>query len=490
MTRTANHRSVLLLAGALLLSEAGCHAVRNLSDGFADCAPTGAQPELAHRETNEDYQFDRPAAPPATLPREVAASPLRADSPVDASHPEEGGSAESVDLPAAPDAGVFAARLQARGAEIKRDAEQAVISIDLSNTDVIDADLEHLPLFDGLQQLNLGGTRISNAALDHLSQARKLEFLGLTGTRIDDDGVPGIARLTQLRFLSLAGTDVTDAGLESLSDMRRLEAINLRSTRVTPQGVAALQARLPGCRIVVDTEEDETTSRLPAGPGPSAEPSSRIQRRLYPIPNRDVAQQHLEIVLRRKLSDPEVLHALAALRASEGNWREARASIRCALEQRPDDHGLRFDYAVTLAQCGDPDAAFHQFTRAVGHAPAHHNLGVLLVEQGRLAAARREFEEAIAADPALDSARDWLAYIDGDTTRPPADAGPGLLSAADLHNLFGPILGRGSVPHEEHRPQPLKVDPTLTGSLYQPSNPFEGQTPWFAPVSLSAARDW
>lgn len=493
MTPSPHHVGILLLTGAIVISEGGCHAIHRFSSGFADCAPAGAQPELVQRETSEDYQFDRPPAPPATLPQDVPASPLRSDSSAEALHPVEDDLPESIELPAKLDAGIVASRLEARGAQITRDAQLSVISIDLSDTDVIDEDLEHLPLFDGLQQLNLGGTRISNAALDALSQAGKLEFLGLTGTRIDDDGVPKIARLPHLRFLSLAGTDVTDAGLESLSEMRRLEAINLRSTRVTPEGVARLQSRLPGCRVIIGSGEDGKTSSLPDDSGRQATPSARVQRRLYPIPNRDVAERQLEVVLRRKLSDPEVLHALAALRAAEGNWREARASIRCALEQRPDDRGLRFDYAVTLAQCGDPEAAFHQFARAVGQAPAHHNLGVLLVDQGRFAAARRQFEEALAADPGLDSARDWLGYIDGDTTQPPADAGPGLLSAADLHNLFGPILGGRSVAgqQETQPPKVLEVDPGLTESVYQPSSPFETESSWCSPISLmSGAQGW
>lgn len=479
MCLCTKHFRFVLCAGALALSGAGCHALRpgfdRLYSGWhalrpdrntlSDCVAADAQPGRVRLDQTGDYRFDRPSAPPAIFPVDETHPPLRVDSSAEASHSEESNLPPALDAPA-PD--IIAGRLQARGARITLDTERAVIAIDLSNTDAIDDDLQQLHLFEHLQQLNLGGTRITNAALDHLVPAGELEYLGLMGTRIDDDGLSKIAELPSLRFLGLAGTDVTDAGLESLSRIQTLEAINLRSTDVTSAGIAALQARLPDCRIVVDprteTEEHERTRRAlpaPTGTGGSDQTSSSRTStgaasgiapdqlnlsRLYPTPNPLAAQQQLDLVLRRKLSDPEILHAVAAVRAANGDWHQAEMAIREALDQCPDDRGLQFDLAVTLAQCQELEAAFNEFERAVDRAGAHYNLGVLLVEQGRFAAGRQHFLQAIKLDPTLDAARSWVAYIDGGPDAAANPNAPGLLSEKAFQDLFGTLLEGDELP--------------------------------------------
>jgi Flp pilus assembly protein TadD len=506
MRLSEKHLRSVLCAAALTLIGAGCHALRADRNDSSDCVSADAQPGRARLDQLGDYKFDRPSAPPATFPVDEAHPPLRVDSSADASHSEE------IDPPAGapldtPDPDIMASRLKARGARITRDAEQAVLAIDLSNTDTIDDDLQQLYLFDHLQQLNLGGTRITNVALEHLASAGELEFLGLMGTQIDDEGLPKIAELPRLRFLGLAGTRITDAGLETLSQIQTLEAVNLRSTRVTTEGIAALQARLPACRIVVETREEtkepENARRaLPApagaggaarsintrtsGPSRGVTPAQLNLSRLYPTPNPLAAQQQLELVLRQKLSDPEVLHALAAVRAANGDWREAEAAIRAALDQCPDDRGLQFDLAVTLAQCQELEAAFNEFERAVDRAAAHYNMGVLLAEQGRFAAGRQHFLEAVKLDPTLDAARSWVAYIDGDGPDAAVDPhAPGLLSEQAFQNLFGSLLARKSPEASEVAIEPADAARTPVATV-QPASAA------FRPIAIQSRpiRNW
>lgn len=501
MSSTVSFARFLLITGALALVAPGCRAVQFGRARSADCT-TGVEPGLAHVEPNEHHSFDRPFPAPPTSPREEPDSPLRADSPDDASHSESADATTSGDSFQAPDPEVVASRLEARGALLTRDAFQSVVTMDLSNTGVIDEDLENIGLFQDLKQLNLAGTRVSNTCLDYLVPFRQLEFLGLMGTQVDDEGVRTIVKLRHLRFLSLAGTAVSDAGLISLSRMRTLEAVNLRATRVTPDGVAALQAGLPNCRIVFDAGLD--TDQPPPAPAPrddapatDAETSWRRNDglparppgalfdlpRLYPQPERIEAQHQLELVLRRKLSDPDVLHALASVRASEGHWREAETTIRAALQQRPADRGLRFDHAVTLAMCRELDAAFEQFERAVGRPAAHYNLGVLLVEQQRPTDARAHFQQAIALDPTLDSAREWLAFVNDDGRQAPHDQRrPGLLTDQQFQSDFGSLLGADAPLRDE-----LEIRSAQASSRVNPDPRISPFSAALTPIWSSAA---
>jgi chaperonin cofactor prefoldin len=82
------------------------------------------------------------------------------------------------------------AEVQKLGGTVARDpTSRAVISVDLKNTKVTDAELEHLQRLSSLQLLNL------------------------TYTKVTDTGLAHLAALTSLRTLNLDFTPTTDAGL-------------------------------------------------------------------------------------------------------------------------------------------------------------------------------------------------------------------------------------------------------------------------------------
>lgn len=89
-------------------------------------------------------------------------------------------------------------------------------SLDLTDSEVTDAGLEHLKGLSGLSSLYLKGTQITDAGLEHLAELASLEVLFLADTQITDAGLEHLKGLTNLRELPLYGSQVTDEGVKDL----------------------------------------------------------------------------------------------------------------------------------------------------------------------------------------------------------------------------------------------------------------------------------
>ena len=151
----------------------------------------------------------------------------------------------------------------------------ALVSLDLSNTPINDADVEGLKSLRALQELSLADTRITDGGLAHLREMTALQRLVLDGTAIRGSGLihlqelpvlvelrigcPGLtglflvelARLKKLERLSLAKSNFSDEGVQDLVPLTRLRELDLEGTQVSTAGIAKLKAALPQCRIIV-----------------------------------------------------------------------------------------------------------------------------------------------------------------------------------------------------------------------------------------------
>lgn len=121
----------------------------------------------------------------------------------------------------------------------------------MSRTSVSDTGLASLKGLTRLERLDLSrNTTVSDAGLKHLAGLTRLEELNLGGTKISDAGLVHLSGLARLKSLELFHTTVSDAGLRHLAGLTRLKSLSLSGTRVTDDGLKALQAALPGVRIV------------------------------------------------------------------------------------------------------------------------------------------------------------------------------------------------------------------------------------------------
>ena len=113
--------------------------------------------------------------------------------------------------------------------------------LDIHETDINDAGLEHVKGLRQLRDLRLGYTKVTNEGLEHLARLNQLERLDLEGTEVTDAGLENLKWLHQLRILNLQSTKITDAGLEDLKGLSQLRILNLRGTQITDVGLEHLK---------------------------------------------------------------------------------------------------------------------------------------------------------------------------------------------------------------------------------------------------------
>ena len=106
-----------------------------------------------------------------------------------------------------------------------------------------------------LQSLMLNRTKVSDAAMAQLAPCGFLSVLSVADCPISDDGLKLLAQAAPpLQQLFLVGTDISDAGLAHVAKLKTLTELRLGDTKVTRTGVQALQAKLPGCHVVWDSQ--------------------------------------------------------------------------------------------------------------------------------------------------------------------------------------------------------------------------------------------
>jgi len=116
-----------------------------------------------------------------------------------------------------------------------------VIVVRLAGTDAGDEDLLHVGKLSHLEMLDLRDTRITDAGLQHLRGLNRLKVLILTGTAVTDQGLAPLGDMPQLTVLSLEETKITDRGLQQLKGLANLGWLNLSATQITDAGLSCLK---------------------------------------------------------------------------------------------------------------------------------------------------------------------------------------------------------------------------------------------------------
>ena len=111
----------------------------------------------------------------------------------------------------------------------------------LDDTQVTDAGLEHLNGLAGLAHLRLSGTSISDAGLEYLAGLTGLESLTIDRTQVSGPGLRHLKALPNLQELHLANTPVTDDGLQHLKELANVYAVSLENTQITDAGLMHLK---------------------------------------------------------------------------------------------------------------------------------------------------------------------------------------------------------------------------------------------------------
>ncbi len=160
---------------------------------------------------------------------------------------------------------------------------------------------------------------------------------------------------------------------------------------------------------------------------------------------------------------PVVLSALGQFYASQQRWDEAIDHHRQAFMLAPVDNTYRYELARVLTQAGRIDEGLTHFEKSgVGTAAAHYNVGVILHEQGQLAASEQHLLHATIHDPNMHQAQEWLDVVRRDKARQQAvadagHAGGAIQQASGIQQTHRPSMGRQPIQQQQWRdstPQP------------------------------------
>ena len=124
-----------------------------------------------------------------------------------------------------------------------------VYLVNLSDTEIKDADLANLQEMTEVERLNLANVSVTDAGLAQLEGLSNLAALDLSGTNVTDAGLIHLGGLTHLRFLYLDGTQVTDTGLIQLEGLKNLRQLSVDETNVTDSGIEAIKLKSPGVDV-------------------------------------------------------------------------------------------------------------------------------------------------------------------------------------------------------------------------------------------------
>lgn len=125
----------------------------------------------------------------------------------------------------------------------------------------------------------------------------------------------------------------------------------------------------------------------------------------------DECDKWLEKAQKYHPKDPRTFVAIGRTHAARKEWHQALDNLRVAKKLSPYEPIYDYHLAEVEARSGDYQSALDHFTRAVGAAEAHYNVGHILHENGRSKEAETHLKKALQLKPELKAAQMALAEI-------------------------------------------------------------------------------
>ncbi|PHS06121.1 MAG: hypothetical protein COA78_14620 [Blastopirellula sp.] len=105
-------------------------------------------------------------------------------------------------------------------------------------------------LYQARQRLLAVEWVLANGGMVAFNESGEVNYVNLHDTQITDAGLEHLKGMTSLTFLMLNNTQVTDSGLEHLKGLTSLNILYLQRTQITDVGLSELQAALPKCIVL------------------------------------------------------------------------------------------------------------------------------------------------------------------------------------------------------------------------------------------------
>lgn len=113
-------------------------------------------------------------------------------------------------------------------------------------------------------------------------------------------------------------------------------------------------------------------------------------------------------------TSPVAFNDLGLCLARQRRYDDAAQALKRAIRLEPDRVLYRNNIAMVLVAQNRIDEALVHLSDAHGPAIAHYNIGCLLGKQGRNDVALEQFKLALANDPSLNEAREWIESLSVD----------------------------------------------------------------------------
>jgi WD40 repeat protein len=238
--------------------------------------------------------------------------------------------------------------------------------LDLRDTSIDDAALEHVGKLINLEHLNLSGTAITDAGLKYLSGLNKLKDLDLSNTCVtattlqfdaatplstlnlrdtltNDDGLQQISKLRDLETLLVDETEISDAGLVHLQNLKKLSVLNANNHTLSNTGLESFKPLKQLKQLVIRSGSItyDAVFRLQ-----EALPTTRISANplLSSLPETDVPKQRKWAEI-RKLPEPARQQRLSELDAPSDDFATRRFVSRELMKEAaasPDPDGAKW----------------------------------------------------------------------------------------------------------------------------------------------------
>lgn len=111
--------------------------------------------------------------------------------------------------------------------------------LDVSDTEITDDGAKFLSRLTNLKMLDVSSCNISTKGLQYFSELKNIEVLGLSLTKIDSD-ISALKGLSKLRSLNVSDTDLEDDSLITLAGLESLALLDIASTEITDVGLGHL----------------------------------------------------------------------------------------------------------------------------------------------------------------------------------------------------------------------------------------------------------
>lgn len=161
--------------------------------------------------------------------------------------------------------------------------------------------------------------------------------------------------------------------------------------------------------------------------------------------------------------ESSVYNNLGLCYARQNRPDDAVAAMSRAIQLAPKNALYRNNIATVLVDQGKPREALEHLRKVHDEAAAYYNMGYLLNKKGQAQAAFQHFEMAAKADPSMESAKLWVAYLQKTAAQARLSQHPIGVGVKTASQPMSPKETLQMLPDE---PKPRRLPPTV---LRQPS---------------------